>query len=273
VKIFARLVLAFGSPWTGHQLLGRSKSASRAETGGRGSTSLVRDIRRAKDIDIEIEIATPSRTKTLRRAFTRRVWGIPVVPVLGNVLGCVYGVPMLNVLSSLMNLRMLTKEKGMTDPRLDKEDLRRSVSALRQAKKVELSQASLVQQLDKPMADVYAAAEGALNAGDEVGARAFLEEWQTLRNTREAAEAELRLASDIVASMQESLAELMRQMLEDPERPIDLKQLLSICASDPSEEVGLRLCVRYIYAKKEAADLPELELEDPLERKFRELGQ
>lgn len=283
-NMFTRFVLAFGSPCTGSKIIGHTKSHSRtarvvAVSKARsektlqapGSAIFRTDIRRKHDIDIEIEIARQSKAKMLRSSLATRVLGVPVLPVLGNVLGCVLGVPMLNVLSGLMNLRILTRENGMRDLRLDKEDLRNAVSALRQAKKDELLQASLVQQSARPMADAYAAAEIALSDGDEAGARNLLEKWQELKETKKVAEVELRLASQVVESMQKTLAESMRQLLEEPGRGMDLDQLLLICSSDPGEEVALRLCVRHVNAKKETADASEVDLEDPLERKFREL--
>lgn len=132
------------------------------------------------------------------------------------------------------------------------QDLANAESSLQLVQRAERSQSSLVRQLDDSMSNIYAAAEKALKDGDESAARSFLEQRQSIKLQKVAAQRELDVASQRVASMEASLAQLavratkIEQMVS---RTVVSKRSLDISLDDP-------------YSSN---------IEDPLEGKWRDL--
>lgn len=118
------------------------------------------------------------------------------------------------------------------------------------------SQQALLGTLDEAMASAYSAAESALGAGDEVGARSRLEERQALKGKRALAEAQWREAEARVASMRSNVASLA-------ERASRIEAAISRTVTSAASREGRS-------APPSAAPL-EMEPEDPLLRKFRDL--
>jgi len=118
------------------------------------------------------------------------------------------------------------------------------------------SQQALLGTLDEAMASAYSAAESALGAGDEVGARSRLEERQALKGKWALAEAQWREAEARVASMRSNVASLA-------ERASRIEAAISRTVTSAASREGRS-------APPSAAPL-EMEPEDPLLRKFRDL--
>ena len=116
----------------------------------------------------------------------------------------------------------------------------------------EASQQSLLQTLEDSAADAYYAASEALRGGDEAAARTHLEKRQGLLAKINYAKAELAEASDRVAIMQTNMASLKQKATE----------IEALVARSVATAADMRL-----------QGSSEAELEDPLLRKFRELGE
>ena len=114
------------------------------------------------------------------------------------------------------------------------------------------SQKSLVDTHARTMETAYAAAEAALRSGDEDAARTQLELRQAAKAKKEFAEADLAQATQRVATMQSSVAALA-------ERASRIEQSIATTAS--SATMG-----------RASASSVDLDDEDPLEKKFRDLG-
>jgi len=127
-------------------------------------------------------------------------------------------------------------------------DLGEAEEALAMVERAEGSQRSVLSTIERSLAEEYAAAEEALRNGDEGEARRRLENRQALKLKQATAEADLRAAMERVASMQASVAALAG-------RANEIEQAIS----------------RSVVATRTGVDQPPERLEDPLERRFRDL--
>ena len=135
---------------------------------------------------------------------------------------------------------------------MELEEAEASLSIVRGA---EDSQRALIKMHERASEEAYAAAEVALRSGDEAAARSLLEQRQSSKAKQAVAEADLAAATRRVADMQANVAAIA-------ERAAAVEQKIAgtvASARDATKRGGA----------PRGGD--SLDLEDPLERRFREL--
>lgn len=152
--------------------------------------------------------------------------------------------------------RMGLSEDMMKLAQQTAQDLAEAESALSMVQEAENSQAALVKRYDDAMSEAYKAAEDALSSGDEDSARRFLVEKNEHKTRKEAAELDLLEAKKRVSTMRSSVTQLA-------ERTAQVEQMMSSIVADKK--------MKSIASRSDAGVVDTFTVEDPLERKFRDL--